>query len=383
MLQILGIHRSEVAHCAFLGWLFGGIDSMQVRSSMVKGLLNCLSTTQRVGHQETSKNPDELPLPTYMKTTVQISFLELTHIQATTEEPMFSGEKKGRIDLLIRCSFGAGSATKNFAIVVESKIKAFEQGDQTKKYFDWAESQKSDPNFGDPIYVFLTPENLGRDYKATTAACPAFFAINFQDLYEFCLRPALALLELEGRSRELLFLREFVRNLEAVEDLENNPGGIMSRANILAATHEDRIACQEFMEKFGGVIRQIVSTAYPKDPLLEEIDKGLFKRKRSEVDLEDLIKDGSIKADDKLYFDYSKEICGDLVQIAFSKDEGRAKLLWSGQTFDSLNAAGKAILIEKSKRDNPTLNAWDKFRLLNAQGAKLSELRDLLTKQKA
>ena len=78
------------------------------------------------------------------------------------------------IDILIK---GKHEDNKTFVILIENKTWSKEHGNQTEKYYNWAEKNCLED---EKYYIFLTPKGN----KQKEAICKSFKTLNYEELYE-------------------------------------------------------------------------------------------------------------------------------------------------------------------------------------------------------
>ena len=93
-------------------------------------------------------------------------------IEDVSNEHSIDGQK--RIDILIR---GKKEDNKTFVILIENKTWSREHGNQTEKYYKWAENNCLED---EKYYIFLIPKGS----KQKEAICKSFKTLNYEELYE-------------------------------------------------------------------------------------------------------------------------------------------------------------------------------------------------------
>lgn len=243
LFRILGRSYTELWHSAFLRWLLDPASHHGLADFPIKRFLAAVLNhgIRREGHEAFDPR----------LTLADIERADLRHITWDTERPIGSERSKSgspRIDLYGATPNSEGGRTDAdsdgltpLQIVVETKVRAREHGDQTSTYFNWAEQA----GFKTSIYVFLTLED------ARPPQHPAFIQFHYQWLYDRVLQPVLSHPNLSAEARFLM--EQYMANL--TDTTQDRP---MARG--------DKELCQQIYERHQPVFEAIFLAVREETP---------------------------------------------------------------------------------------------------------------------
>jgi len=196
---------------------------------------------------------------------------ELSKCETTTELSTASGD---RIDILIKCALSVDDTEldtpKHLLILVENKVKSTEHGNQTQRYWDWA-NQVAASLFEDlddedkvaVVGVYLTPlsDEDFKSLKRCECSCDRYIQINYQGLMDHVLQPVLAL---DMGQRAQFILDEYIRNLsypDTYDELDVNE--IRKGGLVMAVPREERELLRSFYEKHKSLLLAVLEAYRP------------------------------------------------------------------------------------------------------------------------
>lgn len=223
--EIFGICRSELAHSAFLAWLFNpeanefGTEPLLLLLQLCGAYDRCMLTGVRNCKVETEK-----------------------HVKV--------GDLKGRVDIFVECDVVCGGMAEHLMLIIENKVYSCEHRSQTEiyhKYFKQFEGSKK-------VYIFLTPPQHEHD-----ADCEEYIHLTYQDLLDNIFEPLLNMPALSPRTR--LILDEYVKSLTVpMEQLVDCDGTKTLESAILAVSMKEKEVLRSFWDKYKGLILAAVNT---------------------------------------------------------------------------------------------------------------------------
>ncbi len=249
-LDLLSVTRREMSHSAFLGEM--------LKSESFHGLGNYPLTLflqvilSRAIKQKTtvidSRNRVPVIFP-QLESAILTQKLNPSNISVVPEYCFNDIDEKnsGRVDLLVSCGINVkrdvGKPVRALNIIIENKVYASEQDQQTSKYYNHfnkllkykaskkvgeavVERELAGPLFRYNLYVYLTPletrvlDTLDRPQSV----CQECVQINYQDLVDGVIEPLLSHPNLAERGRFILeeYLRSLSVSFAAVEEDPNN-----------------------------------------------------------------------------------------------------------------------------------------------------------------
>ena len=227
--EIFGICRSELAHSAFLAWLFN-------------------PTANEFGAE-----PLQLLLKLCIESTGGSDWFTLTDIENSkveTEKSVKVGGLKGRVDIFIECDVICQGKKEHLMLVIENKVYSCEHRSQTEiyhKFFEQFEDSKK-------LYIFLTPPQHEHD-----ADCEEYIHLTYQDLLDNIFEPLLNIPDVSPRTR--LILDEYVKSLTVpMEQLVDCDGTKTLESTILAVSMKEKKVLRSFWDKYKGLILAAVNT---------------------------------------------------------------------------------------------------------------------------
>lgn len=245
--EIFGICRSELAHSAFLAWLFN-------------------PTANEFGAE-----PLQLLLKLCIESTGGSDWFTLTDIENSkveTEKSVKVGGLKGRVDVFIECDVICQGKKEHLMLVIENKVYSCEHRSQTEiyhKYFEQFENSKK-------LYIFLTPP-----HHVHGADCENYIHLTYQDLLDKIFEPLLNRSVLFSRTH--LILDEYVKSLTVpMEHLIECEGTKTLESTILAISMKEKDLLRSFWDKYKGLISAVVNTLAEDDDSVKEVRNNMSAR---------------------------------------------------------------------------------------------------------
>lgn len=243
--EILSKYRNENCHSAFIAWLLNDKESHGLGKFGIKKFLEIIFLR---GQERICQRYPELA--DYFNLKVVI-----TNVEKVTKEKEIG--KAGMLDIYAEVMLALNKDEYTLKLIVENKVESVEtikDGKyQTERYFSHFEKQEPKSKKGKNrvkkkeiiLYVYLTPQptlelNQPLEQKCS---CKEFININYQDLVDHLLEPALLETEpVTGRTK--LIIREYIRSLS----FSLNEHGQTKKSNIfmMANNSEERKLLSDF-----------------------------------------------------------------------------------------------------------------------------------------
>jgi PD-(D/E)XK nuclease superfamily/Restriction Enzyme Adenine Methylase Associated len=342
LFETLAASHLEMWHSAFLKWLLDpqshlGLDDFPLKRFLSLALRSEASAT-------TGYNDGKL-------TVADVECADLRSVALTNEEPIIlaSGETR-RIDVLGRADKVAitETETRSFLLIIENKVEAKEQNDQTAAYSLYAEKQTSDWKFR----IFLTPR------PDEEPKSKSFTKVTYQELHDYVLAPCLAHPQVPAQSKYLL--EQYILNLS--RPLKNRKPMANTRESI----------CRKIFKAHETVLNEILTCV--KKETIESPGEGGSKRFIA-ITLQDLVERGGLALDDRLYSNKkNKPVNATLKKTT----DGSVVVVYEGNEYDT--PSGAAV----KAADVKAMNGWDYWSVKAVNGAEkgtLSEIRAPFAKE--
>ena len=264
LLNCLSVSRRELSHSMFLSELFKDDSFHGLGSLPLQLLLEVI--LHRANKQETKmiETGQDVMFAT-LKSAILARDLHISDIQVSTEESFKDvNNNSGKVDIFISCRVKPLKRDSNnkyvefINIIIENKIYAKEQDDQTQKYYEHFNAflknkadqavntnlRRGGPRSIHNIYVYLTPATLLEIEGCSDVSCKCkeYVQICYQDILDFVLDPLLNSSEISQRGK--FFIDEYRRSLGvSFEDVESSHScsGKKGKVNttIMAISKED------------------------------------------------------------------------------------------------------------------------------------------------
>lgn len=233
--EILSVGRRELSHSSFLAWLFD-IDGSHSLQGFA--LLQLLKIVLKRGIQQQVDSILALYMADVYNENVSFSDMYIS------KEAYLN---KSRADIMINCKAHFRDVEKNLIVIIENKVDSKEGSNQTDKYY----KHYYKDNDGDIcVFVYLTPKSKEEldAQNQPSCHCKNFVEINYQDILEDILEPALDKVISERTS---FIINEYIRCLGMpIADRENKN----KKKLIMATSKQTREMLAAFWNKHNSLI---------------------------------------------------------------------------------------------------------------------------------
>ena len=192
ILDIWGVGRRENGHSNFLAWLLDPGESHDLGNFALQKLLLLLAFCRL---------PPEQKLPQALRHAILIG---KSVIQSAKVDREVSIPPGGRVDIIATVELNQElPGLQRLKIIIENKIDADETDNQTVRYYQYFSSDKTEGLC--PIFVYLSR------IHAQPCRDPHFICIDYQQILDFILKPAMQRQNMPAYTR--ILLGEYIRHL--------------------------------------------------------------------------------------------------------------------------------------------------------------------------
>ena len=224
LFQLLGFGHRETMHSSFISWLLSPMSSLNLGTFPLKRFLYYISE-ENISSKNTGFNFALIESDPSLK----LEELEVaTEVAESVVIPETNQELRARFDLYM--------TNDSMRIIVENKVLARENKDQTETYTKILKQMEESYQY--ELKVFLSPD------ATIKPKCPEFIQIDYQGLYDFVILPCVNHPKITTANKSIL--EEYIHNLRMVYKGVNKP---MARVN-------DEL-CVAIYDKYKDVLDEI------------------------------------------------------------------------------------------------------------------------------
>lgn len=230
--EILSVDRREMSHSSFLSWLVNKDESHGLREFPFLQFLKILITRDlaqgRDRHKYNQTSTKDLAV------SVINEDLLITEMSVGIERHAKTKNEQGRIDVIIdgKLILEKNKNPRGIHIIIENKVYSSEHDKQTEKYFASIRPEIDCHKQDFYLFVYLTPlRNRDLDLLSKPeCACEEFIQINYQDILNTILEPAL---NKDISSRTRFIIEEYIQSLAlpALTNNNYNPNTVMATSD--------------------------------------------------------------------------------------------------------------------------------------------------------
>lgn len=242
--EILSIDRREMSHSAFLAWLLNKDESHDLGCFPILQFMKIL--VQRDLLQGIERHQQKTTKTTDIASAVANENLRFDNLKVFLERCIKTKTENGRIDIVLDGNISTSMGKKELHIIIENKVYSGEHGKQTVTYF--VSKKPEFKNNSIWLFVYLTPlpQKELDSLKEPQCSCKEFIQINYQDILNQILEPAL---ERDIPQRIKFIIEEYIHSLGlpalSMETKENN----YNPNTIMATTKRTTEMLKAFWEK--------------------------------------------------------------------------------------------------------------------------------------
>lgn len=270
IMDILDVSRKENKHSNFIAWLFNKDAEHCLGDYALRKLLEtiCFIETKRLENNNGTKSIKGLNM-----TDIICGNYTLTNISVEREKTI---EKNKRIDIYIeyKIKYRNEQEREQF-IIIENKINAIENYNQTEDYYSWAKNKGCDF-----FCLYLSPQTKQeyRDYykkNKTKCKSPGFINISYQYLVDGIIEPCILRVMPEYK----MFIEDYIRCLSqpciSDIDLENNNG--FAEATIMAIGKKEKDLVKKIWERNKNILIKLINFICNINGAFEDEERNLLK----------------------------------------------------------------------------------------------------------
>ena len=260
MLDILRVSRKELVHSSFLEWILSNKETHQLGDFPIKQFMKILVK----GINKQTKTRESWRSNEGLLHLIDNEDYQLSSLKFQLEKTV----KSGRLDLLVsgQLIFKADEK-RNFKLVIENKIYANETKNQTKRYYDEFEKEKSKDDL--IFYVYLTPISsvVLEELNSPECSCKNFIHINYQQILGYVLEPSLVRCKVKKLESVISIIRDYITALgkPTVDILNIGKKGDL----VMAISKQESEMLTRFYDENNEIILAAIS-ALSRDPNQDE-----------------------------------------------------------------------------------------------------------------
>ncbi|EJQ53355.1 TPA: PD-(D/E)XK nuclease family protein [Bacillus thuringiensis] len=339
LFQLLGFGHRETMHSSFISWLLSPMSSLNLGTFPLKRFLYYISE-ENISSKKTSFNFALIESDPSLK----LEELEVaTEVAESVVIPETNQELRARFDLYM--------TNDSMRIIVENKVLARENKDQTETYTKILKQMEESYQY--ELKVFLSPD------ATIKPKCPEFIQIDYQGLYDFVILPCVNHPKITTANKNIL--EEYIHNLRMVYKGVNKP---MARVN-------DEL-CVAIYDKYKDVLDEIFDAVKNETPEERKVKTSSPIRK-SNISWKEVY--SRLNEDEK----YLEATYGGSITKA-EIDLTSGKILFEGKEYSSPSAAAIAAVNYVKGDENYTdrYNGYALWSIVypNGEKKKLSVVRD-------
>lgn len=177
--EILSISRREISHSSFIAWLLDSNENHQLSNFSIQKFLEIVI----LRCQEELENKYS-----YVFNSILTENYSMKSVKVKKEMGL---GKFGRLDIYAEISLYIDNKEHKVKVIIENKVESKENNDQTNGYYQYFEDNKKQDEIN--LYIYLTPipSSELNILSEPECACKNFIQINYQDLVDYLLEPAL------------------------------------------------------------------------------------------------------------------------------------------------------------------------------------------------
>lgn len=235
--EILGVSRKEINHSNFISWILNSEESHGLGYYPFIKFLEILVIASKQSQSQQNK---------MMFDSIIAGDILVNKININTEKNIAN---IGKIDIYIEADIEYSSEKHKLQVIIENKVKSKEHKDQTKKYYDYFQSDSKD-DFKN-LYVFLTPLSTIElnELAEPECSCKEYIQINYQHLVDYLFEPIL-IKDISQQTKNIIL--EYKKSLsQPTQDIKDNE---YTKGLIMAIGKEERDLLTKFWDKNQNLI---------------------------------------------------------------------------------------------------------------------------------
>ena len=337
LFQLLGFGHRETMHSSFISWLLSPTSSLNLGTFPLKRFLYYICE-ENISNVKTA-----IDFNLIESDALQLEEMDVaTEVAESVVDPVTNEELRARFDLYL--------ANEQIRIIVENKVLARENKDQTETYTRILNNLED--TYPYELKVFLSPD------ATVKPKCPEFIQIDYQGLYDFVIVPCLKHPKITEAN--ISILQEYIHNLRMVYRGVNKP---MAKVN-------DEL-CIAIYDKYKDVLDEIFDAVKNQTPEKRKVKTSSPVRK-SKISWKDMY--SRLSEDEK---NLEATYGGGITTAEIDLTSG--KILFNGKEYTSPSGAAiEAVNHVQGENYTDRYNGYAFWSIVypNGERKKLSDVRD-------
>lgn len=177
--EILSISRREISHSSFIAWLLDNKENHLLSFFPIQKFLEIIIVR--------SSTELEKKHPAFFNSVLTDNY----SIKSVIIEKEKGLGKFGRLDIYAEVLLVINNTEQKIKLIIENKVESKENNDQTNGYYQYFNEGKKENEINFYIYLTAIPTLELNQLNEPECSCKNFTQINYQDLVDYLLEPAL------------------------------------------------------------------------------------------------------------------------------------------------------------------------------------------------
>jgi hypothetical protein len=252
--EILSISRREISHSSFLAWLLDNRENHLLSFFSIQKFLEIIIV--RCSTEFEKKYPA-------FYNSILIDNYSIKSVVIKKEKAL---GRAGRLDIYAEVLLIIENKEQKVNLIIENKVESKENNDQTNVYYQYFEKNNKVDEIN--LYVYLTaiPTLELNQLNEPECSCKYFTQINYQDLVDYLLEPAL---NQNISDRTKFIIKEYLQSLSqpSLDDETTN----QKQGLIMALGKEEKELLSNFWKKNEKLIMSAMYAISTDDTQDEEV----------------------------------------------------------------------------------------------------------------
>ncbi|ENG5660850.1 PD-(D/E)XK nuclease family protein [Flavobacterium psychrophilum] len=177
--EILSISRREISHSSFIAWLLDNKENHLLSFFPIQKFMEIIIV--RCSTEIEKKHP------AFFNSVLTDNY----SIKSLIIEKEKGLGKFGRLDIYAEILLLIEDREQKVKLIIENKVESKENNDQTNGYYQYFEENRKDGEINFYVYLTAIPTLELNQLNEPECSCKKFTQINYQDLVDYLLEPAL------------------------------------------------------------------------------------------------------------------------------------------------------------------------------------------------
>uniref|UniRef100_UPI0040496A9A PD-(D/E)XK nuclease family protein n=2 Tax=Flavobacterium sp. TaxID=239 RepID=UPI0040496A9A len=252
--EILSISRREISHSSFIAWLLDNKENHLLSFFPIQKFLEIIIIRCSIEIEKKHL--------AFFNSVLTDNY----SIKSVIIEKEKSLGKFGRLDIYAEISLLIDDKEQKVKLIIENKVESKENNDQTNTYYQYFEENKKEEEINFYIYLTAIPTLELNQINEPECSCKKFIQINYQDLVDYLLEPALS----QNISEKTKFIiKEYLQSLSQPsldDEITKQKQGL-----IMALGKEEKELLSNFWKKNEKLIMSAMYAISTDDTQDEEV----------------------------------------------------------------------------------------------------------------